>query len=185
VTLDQPQPFVNPGSPPERRRWLNERTSGDLVALCQFLPGPASSQVGISIGLSRAGLSGAFAAWTGFTVTSALLLTLFEYGVVSLDNGMPPDVLRGLKIITVAVVLQTVIGMARTLCPDLRCRMLAAITAIAVITLTTPLAQIGTITAFSQWLACLRRWTRRTTVAAGRSRSTRDRSVSISNGLVM
>ncbi|MEX2259938.1 MAG: chromate efflux transporter [Woeseia sp.] len=130
-----------------RRRWLDEHAYGDLLALCQFLPGPASSQVGISIGLSRAGLPGAFAAWAGFTLPSALLLALFGYGVVSLDNGMPPGVLRGLKIVAVAVVLQAVIGMARTLCPDWRRRMLAAIAAIVVITIATPLAQIGAIAA--------------------------------------
>ena len=69
-----------------RRKWLNERTYADLVALCQFLPGPASSQVGIGIGLSKAGLPGAVAAWTAFTLPSAIALILFGYGVVEFGD---------------------------------------------------------------------------------------------------
>src|SRR5689334_13381275 len=69
-----------------RRRWLDERAYADLVALCQFLPGPASSQVGFSIGLMRAGYAGGVAAWTGFTLPSAIVLLLFAYGVGSLDR---------------------------------------------------------------------------------------------------
>ncbi|WP_193075299.1 chromate efflux transporter [Pseudomonas sp. FME51] len=100
-----------------RRRWLSERSYADLVALCQFLPGPASSQVGLALGLSRAGYGGALAAWIGFTLPSALALMLFasslsHYG--NLDSG----VLQGLKVVAVAVVAQAVWGMARTLCPD-------------------------------------------------------------------
>lgn len=100
-----------------RRRWLSERSYADLVALCQFLPGPASSQVGLALGLSRAGYRGALAAWLGFTLPSAIALMLFasslsHYG--NLDSG----VLQGLKIVAVAVVAQAVWGMARTLCPD-------------------------------------------------------------------
>src|SRR5215469_12175395 len=72
----------------ERRRWLDERTYADLVALCQFLPGPASSQVGLSIGLLRAGYPGAFAAWLGFTLPSAIALTVFGYGVNILGNAL-------------------------------------------------------------------------------------------------
>src|SRR5512141_2431424 len=64
----------------EHRKWLDERAYADLVALCQFLPGPASSQVGMAIGLSRAGYLGAFAAWTAFTLPSAIALVLFAYG---------------------------------------------------------------------------------------------------------
>ena len=70
-----------------RRRWLGEKTYADLVALCQFLPGPASSQVGIAIGLSRAGYAGAIAAWTGFTLPSAIALVLFAYGVGALGDA--------------------------------------------------------------------------------------------------
>jgi chromate transporter len=100
-----------------RRKWLDDQTYVDLVALCQFLPGPASSQVGISIGILRAGLLGGLAAWVGFTLPSALALLLFAYGVTAVgatDAGW----LHGLKIVAVAVVAQAVWGMARTLCPD-------------------------------------------------------------------
>ena len=71
-----------------RRRWLDEKAYADLVALCQFLPGPASSQVGIAIGLSRAGYAGALAAWVGFTLPSALALVLFAYGVETLGDAL-------------------------------------------------------------------------------------------------
>src|SRR6202051_716345 len=71
-----------------RRRWLDEKTYVDLVALSQFLPGPASSKVGIALGLSRAGYAGALAAWTGFTLASAIALVLFGYGVTSLGNAL-------------------------------------------------------------------------------------------------
>ena len=101
-----------------RRRWIDERAYADLVALCQFLPGPASSQVGIGIGLAKAGLPGALAAWTGFTVPSAVALTLFGYGVVAFADAIPFGVLHGLKVVAVAVVAQAVWGMARTLTPD-------------------------------------------------------------------
>jgi chromate transporter len=100
-----------------RRRWLDEHTYADVVALCQFLPGPASSQVGITIGIFRAGLLGGLAAWLGFTLPSALLLVLFALGVRGLDLSAV-GWLHGLKIAAVAVVAQAVWGMARTLCPD-------------------------------------------------------------------
>jgi chromate transporter len=100
-----------------RRRWLTEAAYADLVALCQFLPGPASSQVGMGIGLLRAGLPGAGAAWLGFTLPSALVMILFALLVTDLDPGSA-GWLRGLKIMAVAVVAQAVHGMARSLCPD-------------------------------------------------------------------
>ena len=99
-----------------RRRWLSERSYADLVALCQFLPGPASSQVGIALGLQRAGYGGAVAAWAGFTLPSALLLVLFALGIAHHSNALPPGVLHGLKVVAVAVVAQAVWGMARNLC---------------------------------------------------------------------
>src|ERR1700741_2027019 len=102
----------------ERRRWLDERSYVDLVALCQFLPGPASSQVGIGTGLLRAGVPGAFAAWVGFTLPSAIALVLFAYGVGTLESALGSGWLHGLKIAAVAVVAQAVLGMARSLCPD-------------------------------------------------------------------
>ncbi|NMX90508.1 MULTISPECIES: chromate efflux transporter [unclassified Pseudomonas] len=99
-----------------RRRWLSERSYGDLVALCQFLPGPASSQVGIALGLARAGYGGAVAAWVGFTLPSALLLILFALGLTQHGSALPAGALHGLKVVAVAVVAQAVWGMARNLC---------------------------------------------------------------------
>ena len=101
-----------------RRRWLDEQSYADLVALCQFLPGPASSQVGFSIGLMRAGYSGGLAAWTGFTLPSAIALVLFAYGADTLAGPTGIGLLHGLKLVAVAIVAQAVWGMARTLCPD-------------------------------------------------------------------
>jgi chromate transporter len=101
-----------------RRRWIDERAYADLVALCQFTPGPASSKVGIGIGLLRAGLPGAVAAWVGFTLPSALALILFAFGVDALAPGSNAGWLHGLKVVAVAVVAQAVWGMARNLTPD-------------------------------------------------------------------
>ena len=131
--------FVN------RRHWLDDRSYADLVALCQFLPGPASSQVGIAVGLLRAGYGGALAAWTGFTLPSALAMVLFAYGVGLLGNAAGSGWLHGLKVAAVAVVAQAVLGMARTLAPD-RPRATLAVAA-AVVTLAVPSAwgQIGAI----------------------------------------
>ena len=109
-----------------RRRWLSERSYADLVALCQFLPGPASSQVGLALGLSRAGYRGALAAWAGFTLPSALILILFATSL-AFQGSLHAGVLQGLKVVAVAVVAQAVWGMARTLCPDrLRVTLMAA-----------------------------------------------------------
>src|SRR6516225_8334869 len=80
-----------------RRRWLEDRSYADLVALCQFLPGPASSQVGLAIGLLRAGYAGAFAAWTGFTLPSAIALVVFAYGVSAIGDVSGAGWLHGLK----------------------------------------------------------------------------------------
>src|SRR5215813_14192869 len=101
-----------------RRRWLDERSYADLVALCQFLPVQASSQVGLAIGLSRAGYVGALAAWTGFTLPSAILLVVFAYGVAALGSTSNSPWLHGLKVAAVAVVAQAVLGMMRSLAPD-------------------------------------------------------------------
>ncbi|MBA4502571.1 chromate efflux transporter [Marinobacterium marinum] len=100
----------------QRRRWLSEQSYADLVALCQFLPGPASSQVGLALGLSRGGFRGALAAWCGFTLPSALLLIVVAYGVMAPGTGLPAGVIHGLKLIAVAVVIQAVWGMGQTLC---------------------------------------------------------------------
>lgn len=129
-----------------RRGWLDDRAYGDLVALCQFLPGPASSQVGFALGLMRAGWIGAFAAFVAFTLPSALLLLGFAMSVAQIPGGAGTDALHGLKIVAVAVVAQAVLGMGRSLCPD-RARALIAVGAVAVLALVPgPLGMIGAIT---------------------------------------
>ena len=115
-----------------RRQWLDEATFADLVALCQFLPGPASSQVGIAVGLLRAGYLGALAAWTGFTLPSAVALVLFAYGVEAFGGALGSGWLHGLKVVAVAVVAQAVLGMMRALAPD-RQRATLAVAATAVV----------------------------------------------------
>ncbi len=112
-----------------RRKWLDEASYADVVALCQFLPGPASSQVGMTVGIMRAGLPGGFAAWLGFTLPSAVLLTVFAFGVGSLDLA-DAGWLRGLKIVAVAVVAQAVWGMGRSLAPDKERASIAVLAAI-------------------------------------------------------
>jgi len=121
-----------------RRQWLDEKSYADLVALCQFLPGPASSQVGMAIGIARAGLPGALAAWLGFTLPSALLLVAFAFGVSAIGTVAAAGWLHGLKVVAVAVVAQAVWGMAKSLCPD-RQRATVAIVA-AIVTLSWPTA---------------------------------------------
>ena len=99
-----------------QRGWLSERHYADLVALCQFLPGPASSQVGMALGLLRAGYAGACAAWLGFTLPSAIALILLALGLNHYGETLPSGLLHGLKVVAVAVVAQAIWGMARTLC---------------------------------------------------------------------
>ncbi|MBO20005.1 MAG: hypothetical protein CL732_05645, partial [Chloroflexi bacterium] len=100
-----------------RRQWLNEQSYADVVALCQFLPGPASSQVGIIVGIIRSGLLGGLSAWFAFTLPSAVALVLFAYGVEEVDVS-DAAWLHGLKVVAVAVVAQAVWGMSRSLAPD-------------------------------------------------------------------
>lgn len=128
-----------------RRKWLDEQAYVDLIALCQFLPGPASSQVGFSIGLMRAGYRGALAAWTGFTLPSAIVLVLFAYGAGSLGGPLGTGALHGLKLVAVAIVAQAVWGMARTLCPDKERASIAVIAALIIVFSTTSIAQIAAI----------------------------------------
>jgi chromate transporter len=128
-----------------RRRWLGERSYADLVALCQFLPGPASSQVGMAIGLSRAGFAGALAAWAGFTLPSAIALILFAIGVASWGDALPAGTLHGLKVVAVAVVAQAVWGMARSLCTDSARVTIAAVAACLALLWPTAWGQVGTI----------------------------------------
>lgn len=129
----------------ERRRWLDEATYTDIIALCQFLPGPASSQVGISIGILRAGLPGAFAAWLGFTAPSALTMIVFGYGVAHLGNLAQAPWLHGLKIVAVAVVAQAVWSMARNLCPDRERASMAVGAAVLVLAFPSAFGQIAAI----------------------------------------
>jgi chromate transporter len=139
-----------------RRKWLDERTYADLVALCQFLPGPASSQVGMAVGIARAGLPGALAAWLGFTAPSAVALIAFAYGVGALGPGSG-GWLHGLKVVAVAVVAQAVWGMARSLTPDRPRITLAVLAALVMLAWPTALGQIGAIIAGAiagrAWLA--------------------------------
>lgn len=131
--------FVN------RRRWLDEAGYADLVALCQFLPGPASSQVGIAIGLLGGGYRGSLAAWAGFTLPSAIALMLFAFGISSWGEAVPEGLLHGLKIVAVAVVVQAVWGMARNLCTDRARITIALFAACAVLILHNAWAQLGVI----------------------------------------
>ena len=101
-----------------RRRWMDDRAYADLVALCQFLPGPASSQVGFAMGLQRAGFWGAIVAFLGFTLPSAVLLVAFAAGASLFGGPVGGGILDGLKIVAVAIVAQAVWGMARSLTPD-------------------------------------------------------------------
>ncbi len=112
-----------------RRKWVSEQQYSELVAICQFLPGPASSQVGFALGLLRGGYLGALAAWCAFTFPSAILLVLFAVGAVSFDGAIGEGVISGLIAVAVAVVAHAVWGMARTLTPDIQraCIALAAV----------------------------------------------------------
>jgi chromate transporter len=139
-----------------RRNWLTERDYAELVALAQSLPGPTSSQVGFAIGLLRAGYRGALAAWVGFTLPSAVLLILFAYGAARLNETVGRGLLHGLQLLAVAVVAQAVIGMARTLSPDLRRALIAASAAAIVLFGHFNLVQLAAIVwgAALGWLIC-------------------------------
>ena len=101
-----------------RRGWLTDDDYADLLALTQFLPGPASSQAGFAIGVRRAGLAGGLAAFVGFTWPSALVMLAAAFGLPWLTGGAAAGFVNGLKIAAVAVVAHAVLGMARSLCPD-------------------------------------------------------------------
>ena len=130
----------------ERRRWLDETSFADLVALCQFLPGPASSQLGIAIGTRRAGMLGGLVAWLGFTLPSAIALVLFGLLTQDVDLSTAGWV-HGLKLAAVAVVAQAVYGMARTLTPDWPRRTVAVLAAVVALLWTTPFSQVAIIAA--------------------------------------
>jgi len=129
-----------------RRKWMDERSYADLVALCQLLPGPASSQVGIGIGVSRAGLLGGVAAWLGFTLPSALALFAFAYVVQGYDVGHSGWV-HGLKLVAVAIVAHAVLGMGQKLAPDRGRATLAILAAVVALTWQTAYSQVLVIAA--------------------------------------
>lgn len=128
-----------------RRRWLSDAAYADLVALCQFLPGPASSQVGFALGLLRGGMSGALLAWAAFTLPSVLLLLLFAYSAATFGGPLGQGLLHGLKLVAVAVVAQAVWGMARNLCPDRERAGIAVGAVMLVVFLPTTFGQISAI----------------------------------------
>jgi chromate transporter len=129
-----------------RRRWLSDAAYADLVALCQFLPGPASSQVGFALGLMRAGILGALIAWAAFTLPSAALLLAFALGADALGGPLGQQLLHALKLVAVAIVAQAVWGMARNLTPD---RERATIALAAVLILSVAPAAVGQIAAIA------------------------------------
>ena len=129
----------------ERRGWLDDKSYSDLVALCQFLPGPASSQVGIALGLGRAGWGGAIAAWAGFTLPSAMALILFAAGVTHWTALSESGAVHGLKVAAVAVVAQAVWGMAKSLCPDRVRAGVAFAAALSVLAVPTAAGQMAAI----------------------------------------
>lgn len=126
----------------ERRRWLSDAAYADLVALCQFLPGPASSQAGLALGLMRAGYPGALAAWAGFTLPSALVLIGLALGIAQAGDALSTGLLQGLKVVAVAVVAQAAWAMARSLCPDTPRRALMLGTAALLIAWPSSVAQL-------------------------------------------
>lgn len=131
----------------ERRKWLGDDDYADLVALCQFLPGPASSQVGYAIGLRRGGFWGGLAAWLGFTLPSAALMIGFALGLGSLGSLNEAGWVVGLKLVAVAVVAHALWGMAVKLCPDLLRVVLAVLVMVALLLQPGPLVQVAVIVA--------------------------------------
>lgn len=129
----------------ERRQWLSEQAYADLVALCQFLPGPASSQVGFALGLMRAGPRGAAMAWLAFTLPSAIVLVLFALGAAVMEGPVASGIIHGLKVVAVAIVAHAVWGMARNLCPDKTRTGIALAAVFAVVLVSGPLGQVAAI----------------------------------------
>ena len=129
----------------ERRRWLTEKAYADLVALCQFLPGPASSQVGFALGLMRGGPWGAAAAWAAFTLPSAVVLVLFAMGAALLEGPISQGIIHGLKVTAVAIVAHAVWGMAKSLCPDRQRAGIALAAVFTVVLVSGPLGQVAAI----------------------------------------
>src|SRR5499433_471839 len=137
-----------------RRKWIDEQSYADLVALCQSLPGPTSSMVGTAVGFTRAGLVGGLAHWIGFTWPSALVLIAFAYGLEFVGAASGAGWLHGLKLVAVPVVALAIWGMARTLCPDRERATLAILTAIVALAWPTAAGQVLPIAAagfFGWW----------------------------------
>ena len=128
-----------------RRKWIDDESYADLVALCQFAPGPTSSKVNFSLGLLRAGYLGGLLSWVGFTLPSALALLLFAYGAAALSGPVGTGLLHGLKLVAVAIVAQAVWGMARTLCPDRERASIAGGAALIVLLSTSAFSQLAAI----------------------------------------
>lgn len=125
-----------------KKKWLSEHSYADLVALCQFLPGPASSQVGMAIGYNRSGIIGAVLSWLGFTLPSAIVLILFGLSLTHFDIAKFQHLLHGLKVVAVAVVAHAVYGMGKNLCPDMTRKILALLSALAVLFVNSILMQV-------------------------------------------
>ncbi|KAB8130742.1 chromate efflux transporter [Gracilibacillus oryzae] len=127
-----------------RRRWMDEKAYADLVALCQFLPGPASSQVGIGIGVIRGGILGGFVSFLGFTLPSVAALIIFAIILQGMDVS---DLgwIRGLKIVAVAVVAHAILGMAQKLTPDLSRKAIALLALVITLLWQTTYTQVGVI----------------------------------------
>jgi len=128
-----------------RRKWLDSQLFSELIALCQFLPGPSSSQVGLSIGFIKGGFSGALAAWLGFTTPSAIILILFGYGYSVYSDVIPFGVIHGLKIFAVAIVAQAIWTMGLTFCKDVKCILITVVVGFLIILSPTPLFQFFAI----------------------------------------
>ncbi len=128
-----------------KRQWLSEATFADLVALCQFMPGPASSQTGMAIGLIRGGWLGMLAAWVGFTLPSALAMTLFAYGIEYIGDPSQAGWLHGLRLVAVAVVAQAVWGMARSLAPEKERASVAVAACLLCLAIPSSVGQVGAI----------------------------------------
>lgn len=129
----------------ERRKWLDDHAYADMVALCQFLPGPASSQVGLALGMHRAGMRGAIAAFVAFTLPSAALMVAFAYGAALFSGTVGNGLLTGLKVVAVAAVAQAVLSMAKSLTPDRRRATIAAGAAIAAVAFAGSVGQVVAI----------------------------------------
>lgn len=129
----------------ERRRWLTDKAYADLLALCQFLPGPASSQVGMALGLQRAGYGGMVAAWFAFTMPSVVLMVAFAYGISWAGDLSQAGWVHGLKAAAVAVVAHAVLGMARTMTPDAPRATIAGLAAMVVLVAPHPLVLVAAI----------------------------------------